>query len=297
MPETDDSVERPVDDERATVIEREDRDTVAEARLSDGDIAQDEVESGRERHMTPDQVAEMRLASDGEEGLRRPTGERENRNEVGHTLGSNDSSDAKPDQRAVGDQTEGARERIWRDQEWDRRVDKVAERLRGIDALEPERWRAADGLERQHALRSANAILADSFDEASSDVVFYPLNGPYAGLLGDKLPYVTDGQFDGALPHGEVGYIRLDDRFLDPTRCSEPSEALNALSHEYRHVYQLEATTQPEDYLRPTRQGPNGTTNSAYVQPEEDFSAYENQPVERDSRAFATAICQAVYRA
>jgi hypothetical protein len=293
VPETDDSIERPVDDERATVSELEDRDTVAEARLSEGDIAQDETESGRESHMTPDQVAEMRLASDGEDGVRSPTAEREDLDEVDHTLGSNESSDANADHGSEADHTERSRERMWQEQEWDRRVDKVAERLRGIDALEPERWRAADGLERQHALRSANAILADSFDEPSSDVVFYPLNGPYAGLLGDRQQTITDGRFDGAQPNGDVGYINLDDRFLDPTRCTEPGEALAALSHEYRHVYQLDVAAQPEDDLRATS---GSNEKPAYVQPEEDFGAYENQPVERDSRSFATAICRAVYR-
>jgi hypothetical protein len=294
MPETDDRSERPVDDERAPVLEREDRDTVAEARLHEGDIAQDEGESARERHMTPDQVAEMRLASDGEDGVLRPTGEREDR-EGEPPPGSSDIAEARADQGAVADQTEDARERMWRTGERDGVVEKVAERLRGIDALEPDRWRAADGLERQRALRSANAILADSFGEPSSDVVFYPLDGPYAKMLGDKLPYVTDGQTD-VLPNGEIASIKLDERFLDPTRCSEPSEPLNALCHEYRHVYQLEMAVQPEDRLGPDRDAPEETANSAYVDPKEDFRAYENQPVERDSRTFAAAICQAVYR-
>lgn len=295
MPETDESIERPVDEERATVSELEDRDTFAEARLSEGDIAQDEAESGRESHMTPDQVAEMRLASDGEDGVRSPTAEREDLDEVDHTLGSNEGSDANADQRAEADQTEGSRERMWREQEWDRRLDKVAERLRGIDTLEPERWRAADGLERQHALRSANAILADSFGEPSSDVVFYPLNGPYAEILGDELPTTTDGQVD-VRPNGEIGNITLDDRFLDPTRCIEPEEALDSLCHEYRHVYQFDAAAESDDHSSPTDDGARGRTSSAYVEPKDDFKAYENQPVERDSRTFAAAICRAVYR-
>lgn len=296
MPETDDSIERPVDDERATVSELEDRDTVAEARLSEGDIAQDESESGRESHMTPDQVAEMRLASDGEDGVRSPTAEREDLDEVDQTLGSDESSDANADHRSEADQTERSRERMWQEQEWGRRVDKVAERLRGIDALEPERWRAADGLERQHALRSANAILADSFGEPSSDVVFYPLNGPYAELIGDQLPTTTDGQLDVRL-NGEIGNITLDDRFLDPTRCSEPEEALDSLCHEYRHVYQFDAAAESESRLAPTDDGARGTASSPYVEPKDDFNAYENQPVERDSRTFAAEICRAVYRA
>jgi hypothetical protein len=293
--ETDDSIERPVDDERATVSDLEDRDTVAEARLTEGDIAEEEAESGRESHMTPDQVAEMRLASDGEDGLRSPTAEREDLDEVDHVLGSDERPDGNADRGTEADQTEGARERTWREQEWDRRVDKVAERLRGIDALEPERWRAADGLERQHALRSANAILADSFNEPSSDVVFYPLNGPYAKLLGDELPTTTDGQLDVSA-NGEIGNITLDDRFLDPARCIEPEEALDSLCHEYRHVYQFDAAAESGDHSSPMDDGAMGRTSSAYVEPKEDFDAYENQPVERDSRTFAAEICRAVYR-
>jgi hypothetical protein len=290
MPETDDGSDRPVDDERAPVFEREDRDSVAEARLNERDLAEDQDESARARDMTPDQVAEMRLASDGEDGLRNPTGENEDLDEVNDRLGSDDGSDTKADQRSVAGQTEGTRDR-----EMDRAVENVAERLRGVEALGSDRWRAADGLERQRALRSANAILADSFGEPSSDVVFYPENGPYAKLLGDKLPYVTDGHVN-VLPDGEIGYITLDDRFLDPTRCTEPSEALKALCHEYRHVYQLDDAARREENVAPNAERPNETTNPAYVEPKQDFDAYQNQSVERDSRTFAEAICRAVYR-
>jgi hypothetical protein len=282
MPETDDGSDRPVDDERAPVFEREDRDSVAEARLNERDLAEDPEESARARDMTPDQVAEMRLASDGEDGLRNPTGENEDLDAVNDRLGTDDGSDTKADQRSAADQTDGTRDR-----EIDRAVENVAERLRGVEALSSDRWRAADSMERQRALRSANAILADSFGEPSSDVVFYPENGPYAKLLGDKLPVMTDGHVD-VLPDGEIGNITLDDRFLDPTRCSEPREALNTLCHEYRHVYQLDVAARPES--------PNETANPDYVESKQDFDAYKNQPVERDSRTFADAICRAVYR-
>jgi len=175
----------------------------------------------------------------------------------------------------------------------DRRLEAAVRKLEAIDILKPERWSAAESHERQLALREANRVLADTLGQSSSEVTFEKMNSPLE-------PHIRrDGNWPGFHGSGDPYSIQLNEDFLASDKSAHPRDALNALCHEYRHVYQgyvlandgrgaPESVAEVSSWLRNSRDG-------AYVAPEKNFRAYQNQPVETDSRAFADEICRRLY--
>jgi hypothetical protein len=175
----------------------------------------------------------------------------------------------------------------------DPRLDAAVRKLEAIDTLKPERWSTVESRDRQLALREANRILADSLGQLSSEVIFKKMNS----VLEPNLRH--EGNWPGFHRTGDPYFIELNEDFLDSNKSTHPQEALGALCHEYRHVYQgdvvasdgrdtPESVAQVSSWLRNKQDG-------AYIAPEKNFHAYQDQPVETDSRAFAEEVCRRLY--
>lgn len=197
-------------------------------------------------------------------------------------------------QRRYGHDPDAAADRMLSSQFTDDpRLEAAVRKLEAIDILKPERWSTVESRDRQLALREANRILADSLGQPSSEVIFKKMNS----ALEPDLRH--EGNWPGFHRAGDPYFIELNEDFLDSNKSTHPQEALGALCHEYRHVYQgdiiandgrgaPESIAEVSSWLRNSQGG-------AYIAPEKDFYAYQNQPLERDSRAFANEICRRLY--
>jgi hypothetical protein len=197
-------------------------------------------------------------------------------------------------QRRYGHDADAAADRMLSSQLIDDpRLDTVVRKLEAIDILKPDRWSSAESHDRQLALREANRILADSLGQPSSEVTFDKINSPLETHIQ------RDGNWPGFHRSGDPYFIQLSEDFLESDKSTDPREALNALCHEYRHVYQgdilandgrgaSESIAEVSSWLGNSKDG-------AYIQPEENFDAYKRQPLESDSRTFADEICRRLY--
>jgi hypothetical protein len=197
-------------------------------------------------------------------------------------------------QRRCGRDADAAADRILsREFSDDPRFEATVQKLKAIEGLEPERWSTAEPHDRQAAIREANRALAESVGQPSAEVIFTKMNNPLETLLR------RDGNWPGFHRPNDPCFIELNDDFLEKERFPHPREALTALCHEYRHVYQNDVLANDgrgaTESIPEVSSWSRNAAEGAYIQPEKDFSRYQRQPLERDSRAFAEEICRRLY--
>lgn len=74
-----------------------------------------------------------------------------------------------------------------------------------------------------------------------------------------------------------------------------PEECLNTYFHESRHAYQQNEVTNPSPWGDPSLAKSWEENLNNYINPDEDFEGYENQPVEKDANDYAANRMTAFY--
>lgn len=183
-----------------------------------------------------------------------------------------------------------------------RRLDDAAQQLRQIDGLRPENWQKMDIYERKAILNQAGEVLESTYHSPRPPLQVENLGDRHTlGSYGDGYKYnAVTGEVEGAdykISMNEQGVRDSTTLFGD-----DPRQALRTYAHEFRHSYQAEQVTRFEQpQFRnlvdvPDEAADWSINNRDYRPPDGDFEAYWNQPVERDSRAFADALIERVYR-
>jgi len=185
------------------------------------------------------------------------------------------------------------------------KIGSTVEAFRGIDWLEPEKWRGLDSVERRIALDNAGKELMHVYECPAPPLL--PKEFPeYDGrtLLG----FYEDGA-SIRNPEGDYG-ISLSERLMSYT---EPREALEAYCHEFRHAYQhemagryekpefqnmvhdLDLAAEWNESFRNYKDGPPEWMDQDDPRYAQLFNQYQNQAVERDARQFSQNIVTQLY--
>lgn len=246
-----------------------------------------------------DQAAARRIELHGE-GSEARTGRQSD-----HRLYAEDAARIRIE-RGTGDGDKPLNRAETSDQADQRRFTGAAEALRGNEWLKPERWRGLNQYERQEALHSVGKTLRDAYGCVDPPVL--PKDFPeYAG--GKLLGYYSDGATK-ANPAGDYE-VALNKALM---ASDNPRDALQTYLHEFRHAYQHEMATRFEkpqfiglvhdvdragewsrnfgDY----KEGPPKNMSDQHPDFRRLFEEYENQPVERDARAFSDKLLNEIYR-
>lgn len=101
--------------------------------------------------------------------------------------------------------------------------------------------------------------------------------------------------FDPTMARKELGCynpanntIRLNANYLETPDCKD---LMNTLLHESRHAFQHRCVKHPESCdVSPKVIEVWKDNQKHYIRPEDDFVAYENQPIERDANDFADSV-------
>lgn len=153
----------------------------------------------------------------------------------------------------------------------------VADRMRSIGQLQPERWAKVDLGERMATLREVEAVNAEVQGRPTVPLQSAPMDPCVYGGYSDRNHEITVNS----------AHVRSDN----------VREVLDTILHEGRHAYQHYAIQHPgthpdraeverwrdnfEDYLRPDLYGQQ---------------MYENQPVEVDARLYASEVINQYHR-
>ena len=101
--------------------------------------------------------------------------------------------------------------------------------------------------------------------------------------------------FDPTMARKELGCfspdnntIRLNANYLETPDCKD---LMNTLLHESRHAFQHRCVKHPESCdVSPKVIEAWKENQKHYIRPEDDFVAYENQPIEKDANDFADSV-------
>ena len=101
--------------------------------------------------------------------------------------------------------------------------------------------------------------------------------------------------FDPTMARKELGCynpanntIRLNANYLETPDCKD---LMNTLLHESQHAFQHRCVKHPESCdVSPKVIEVWKDNQKHYIRPEDDFVAYENQPIERDANDFADSV-------
>lgn len=101
--------------------------------------------------------------------------------------------------------------------------------------------------------------------------------------------------FDPTMARKELGCynsanntIKLNANYLETPDCKD---LMNTLLHESRHAFQHRCVNHPESCdVSPKVIEAWKDNQKHYIMPEDDFVAYENQPIERDANDFADSV-------
>ena len=101
--------------------------------------------------------------------------------------------------------------------------------------------------------------------------------------------------FDPTMARKELGCynpinntIKLNANYLETPDCKD---LMNTLLHESRHAFQHRCVKHPESCdVSPKVIEEWKDNQKHYIRPEDDFVAYENQPIEKDANEFADSV-------
>lgn len=101
--------------------------------------------------------------------------------------------------------------------------------------------------------------------------------------------------FDPTMARKELGCynpanntIKLNANYLETPDCKD---LMNTLLHESRHAFQHQCVKHPESCdVSPKVIEVWKDNQKHYIRPEDDFVAYENQPIEKDANDFADSV-------
>jgi len=146
--------------------------------------------------------------------------------------------------------------------------------LGGVRELDPDRWQEINETERLAALQQAENALATAQER------------PAMPVRVEQLPSNYRGYFDG-------DHITLN---ADLVRDTDVRQAVETLAHEGRHAYQRHAIDNPGTHpdTQEVNQWRHNFDHYKTAQ-RHGFRAYQNQPIEKDARAYADRIVQARY--
>lgn len=191
------------------------------------------------------------------------------------------------------------------------RLNEATERLRQIEELKPENWARLDDYGKKAALNAAGRELASVYHHPNPPLFLVEdsQRPESLGAYGDgyRLDKDTGEEKDEIYgieinTKGEADYGRL---FGD-----NPAAALETYAHEFRHSYQREQVNvhnkpqfmnqvddpvQADEWLRNFKDY-KYPPNEQSTDPNTEFDAYWNQPVEQDARDFAQKLVKRVYR-
>lgn len=193
------------------------------------------------------------------------------------------------------------------------RLDEAGEKMRQNDWLKSENWRRLDDTEKRVALDRAGHQLSETYHHPEPPL-FVTSDGDRTslGAYGDGYSY------DKASDKVVGSDYRIELNKEGETRCGgklfgdDPKEALHTYSHEFRHSYQCEQAhafeqnlycDNPEqaemwsENLRDYKQPPDKSlAESDPERYQREFTAYKNQPVERDANQFADEVTNRTYK-
>lgn len=189
----------------------------------------------------------------------------------------------------------------------DSRVQEVVNRLKGIETLSPDGWRNAGPSEKMDALRRASEVLGEVFEYDSPPVAFSDLgNQPWA-RTAEKGEWTPQHLRDGTpLPPQAAPPIELNQdylgfehipRVLEYRDCENPGDAVGALCHEYRHVYERYRSAD-ENGAGPESAEELARWDTELREPldgRSDYEAYRRTLIEHDARFFADEVCRRMY--
>ena len=101
--------------------------------------------------------------------------------------------------------------------------------------------------------------------------------------------------FDPTMARKELGCynpinntIKLNANYLETPDCKD---LMNTLLHESRHAFQHRCVKHPESCdVSPKVIEEWKDNHKHYIRPDDDFVAYENQPIEKDANEFADSV-------
>ena len=119
----------------------------------------------------------------------------------------------------------------------------------------------------------------------------------YQFYVGIKQEMDIDAKlsFDPTMARKELGCynpanntIKLNANYLETPDCKD---LMNTLLHESRHAFQHRCVKHPESCdVSPKVIEVWKDNQKHYIRPEDDFVAYENQPIEKDANDFADSV-------
>jgi len=148
------------------------------------------------------------------------------------------------------------------------------------------------------SLNAAGRMLGEVYGVSAPPLLIEADEDRYAfGAYGDGYSFSADrGAVEGAdygIRMNTLAEVESKKLFGD-----DPLVALETYAHEFRHSYQAEQLTR---FRKPQFRGLVDDLTAVeswdheYVPPEQDFDAYQAQPVEKDARNFAQALVHRVY--
>jgi len=190
------------------------------------------------------------------------------------------------------------------------RIKEAGERIKGMDWMKPDKWKDLTKDQKETALRHCGRVLRDIFHTPDPPLLTYKGKPEELGVYGDGWSYSKTAIFDQ-----DYG-IRMNEDGQRETReklfGDHPRTALETYAHEFRHSYQCEQAQAFDrgfktDSPRMAEEW-SGNLGKNYIEapsselaktnPEEyktRFEAYENQPLEKDARRFASELVSEVY--
>lgn len=190
------------------------------------------------------------------------------------------------------------------------RIKQAAEKIKQIEAMRPEKWKNLSKEEKEWSLRRCGKALRDVYHTPDPPLLSYKGEINEHGEYGDGSSYRKTAIFnrDYGIRMNEEGMKETGEKLFG----DDPKAALETYAHEFRHSYQCEQahafdqglkTDNPvkakewsenlgKNYIEPP------SSELADTNPQEykiKFGAYENQPVERDARDFASKLVSEIY--
>lgn len=166
-----------------------------------------------------------------------------------------------------------------RDNEIDEKIaDEIKKKLSWNWKYSRTRWVFSSPDKRKQIIRDMLAELAPIYGITAPSLTIGPEEDPTPG-------YVTGGYFDP-----DSNSIWINEDFFEHGFIGR-DDAVHTLLHEMRHAYQYDVINHPENY-----DYDESTVNQwradyyGYISAEDDFDAYDRQPIETDADGFADRI-------
>lgn len=180
-----------------------------------------------------------------------------------------------------GDDDRGFWEKLWdrvNENEADLRMKKALWKVLQDDKYSEKNWDNATIDERKQLLQDYMYEVAKIYglQDVNLEIVW-----------DDSLTYEEDGVTMGAYAHGTHSVYINTNVLTDGVSWCDSYDLFETIGHELRHAYQHEAIDHPDDFMVSPETIQEWKDNfDDYIDSDDDYQKYRDQPVERDARDF-----------